>query len=238
MIRIDDLTVQFGGVIALDAVSLDIADAIVGIIGPNGAGKTTLINTLSGFVAPTRGSVDVDNFDLLGHAPHLRARWGLARSFQKVQIVEDLTVADHVAAVLDCHSMPAAERRSAETAALDFVGLTGFSSALGNALNPFQRRMTEIARCLAAQPRIVLLDEPGGGLSEAEMDMLRRILSAIPERYGAQVLLIDHDVELIRATCGKTAVLDFGRLIAYGPTDQVLQDPQVKAAYLGLEPAA
>ena len=124
------------------------------------------------------------------------------------------------------------------SSALEFVGLTGLSGTSGHALNPFQRLMTEIARCLAAQPRIVLLDEPGGGLSETEVDFLRRVISAIPERYGAQVLLIDHDVELIRATCGKTAVLDFGRLIAYGPTDRVLQDAKVKAAYLGVEPTA
>ncbi|WP_136656641.1 ATP-binding cassette domain-containing protein [Nitratireductor sp. XY-223] len=233
MIEISGLSVHFGGVCALDGVSLRICDDVAGIIGPNGAGKSTLVNVLSGFVRPSSGSVLVEGTDLLSLSPHRRARWGLSRSFQKVQIVDDLRVEDHVQVVLDARQRTRHEREKTTRDVLAYVGLTSRAGALGAELNQFERRMTEIARCLAAAPRIVLLDEPGGGLSEVETARLRAVIEGIRPRFGAQVLLIDHDVDLIRAVCGRTAVLDFGRLIAFGPTRTVLQDDQVKAAYLG-----
>ncbi|WP_419911630.1 ABC transporter ATP-binding protein [Hoeflea sp.] len=233
MIEIRDLSVHFGGVFALDSVTIQIGEDVAGIIGPNGAGKSTLINVLSGFVRPTRGQVLVEGTDLLSISPHQRARWGLARSFQKVQIVDDLRVDDHLQVVLDARQRTRHEREKTTRDVLDYVGLSGRADVPGSELNQFERRMTEIARCLAAAPRVVLLDEPGGGLSETETARLRSVIEGIRPHFGAQVLLIDHDVDLIRAVCGRTAVLDFGRLIAYGPTRTVLQDEQVKAAYLG-----
>lgn len=233
MIGIRDLTVNFGGVVALDRLTMDIVGGVVGIIGPNGAGKTTLINALSGFVSPSAGQVIIDGFDLLSLKPHRRARWGLARSFQQVHTVPDLTVKEQVRAALDFQTMRGRESRMAVEHALDYVGLGDLANRAGRRLNPFQKRMTEVARCLALRPRIVLLDEPGGGLSEAEVTKLRDVIEGIGAEFGAQVVLIDHDVRLIRAVCIKTAVLDFGRLIAYDLTEPVLADRRVMAAYLG-----
>lgn len=233
MISIRDLTVNFGGVVALDRLTLDIDGDVVGIIGPNGAGKTTLINVLSGFVSPSDGRVIVEDCDLLSLKPHRRARWGLARSFQKVHNVPDLTVEEQVRAALDFRTTQRHEKRKAVGRALDYVGLGELTDRAGHRLNPFQQRMTEIARCLASGPKLVLLDEPGGGLSETEVTKLRDVIGGIRSDFGAQVLLIDHDVRLIRAVCIKTAVLDFGKLIGYDRTEQVLADDRVMAAYLG-----
>jgi branched-chain amino acid transport system ATP-binding protein len=235
MIRISDLSVHFGGVVALDNITVDIKDDIVGVIGPNGAGKTTLVNVLSGFVLPDSGTVDVEGVDLLSLAPHKRARWGLARSFQKVQTADNLTVADNIWVSLDTSASPGMKKHAALNRVLDYVGLADMADVPAYKLNPCQRRMTELARCLVASPRIVLLDEPGGGLSEMEVDKLRQVIGNIKTIFGAQVLLIDHDVELIKSVCSKTMVLDFGELIAFGPTETVLQDENVKAAYLGTE---
>ncbi|MZR31624.1 ABC transporter ATP-binding protein [Sneathiella litorea] len=235
MIKISDLTVHFGGVVALDNITVDIQDDIVGVIGPNGAGKTTLINVLSGFVLPDSGAIDVEGVDLLSLAPHRRARWGLARSFQKVQTADNLSVADNIWVSLDTSASIGMRKSAALNRVLEYVGLVDMANVPAAMLNPCQRRMTELARCLVASPRIVLLDEPGGGLSECEVDRLRYVIGNIKANFGAQVLLIDHDVELIRSVCSKTMVLDFGEIIAYGPTETVLQDENVKAAYLGTE---
>lgn len=233
MIRISGISVRYGGVMALDGISADISDDVVGIIGPNGAGKTTLINVLSGFVRPETGSVDVDGLDLLTLSPFRRARWGLSRSFQKVQTAVELSVENLVGVSLDHSDLPKTERDAAIGRALEFVGLSDLRKTKGGDLNSRQQRMTEIARCLVSSPRIVLLDEPGGGMGEAEAEALRAVVTGIRCNFGAQVLLIDHDVDLIRATCSKTVVLDFGKLIAFGPTEAVLRDKTVQAAYLG-----
>ena len=233
MIAIDNLTVSFGGVRAIDGLSLQIAEDVVGVIGPNGAGKTTLINVLSGFVTPAEGCITVHEHDLLSLKPHERARWGLARSFQKVQTVPDLSVEGHVRTALDSQRLPERDKQTIIEKLLEFTGLAGLQSRPGRSLDTRQRRMTEIARCLAASPKIVLLDEPGGGLSESEVDELRDLISSIHREFGAMVVLIDHDVELIKAVCSHTAVLDFGKLIIYGETGKVLQDEKVRTAYLG-----
>ncbi len=233
MIDISNLTVKFGGVVALDDLSLKITDDVVGLIGPNGAGKTTLTNAFSGFVNVSSGSVSVNGLNLIDMPPHKRTRWGVARSFQKVQTVFDLTVEEHLNTVLDAKGASGQLREKAIVRALNFVGLAAQRKTLGVDLNPYHRRMTEIAKCLVGAPRIILLDEPGGGLSESEMLELRRIILGIHPEFGAQILLVDHDVDLIRDVCTSTVVLDFGKLIAFGPTEEVLQDEVVKAAYLG-----
>jgi ABC-type branched-subunit amino acid transport system ATPase component len=237
MIQITNLSVDFGGVRAVNEVTVNLNQQIVGIIGPNGAGKTTLLNVLSGFVKPTFGSVLVFDEDLLAMPAHQRARWGLRRTFQTEQVVEDLSVWDNVAVMLDPIWQNRAERRAQVQAAVDYVGLTGSEARLGQHLNAYERRLVEIGRAIVGRPRIVLMDEPGAGLSEVERDQLQELIKGIPERFGAVVVLVDHDVNLIAATCHSTAVLDFGSLIAYGPTRVALQDEKVKAAYLGVEAA-
>lgn len=237
MIQIAHLSVDFGGVRAVNEVTVTLDQQIVGVIGPNGAGKTTMLNVLSGFVKPTSGVVLAFGQDLLSMPAHQRARWGLRRTFQTEQVVEDLSVWDNVAVMLDPIWQSQAERRVQVQAALDFVGLSGSERRLGQNLNAYERRLVEIGRAVVGRPRIVLMDEPGAGLSEAERDNLQALIKGIPERFGALVVLIDHDVNLIAATCHSTAVLDFGSLIAYGPTRAVLQDKTVKAAYLGVKAA-
>lgn len=234
MITINGLTVKFGGVTALDDLTVALEDRIVGVIGPNGAGKTTLTNALSGFVQPAAGKAHIDGVDMLGLPPHQRSRRGLARSFQKVQIVPDLTVRDHLMTVLEANGTERSERRQAIDQALEYVGMQDKVSRLGASLNLYEQRLTEIAKCLVGNPRVILLDEPGGGLSESETQHLRKLITGIRDAYNAQILLIDHDVELIRDVCSALVVLDFGRLISSGPTEDVLADEAVKTAYLGL----
>ena len=235
MIQIANLSVDFGGVRAVNEVTVTLDQQIVGVIGPNGAGKTTVLNVLSGFIKPTFGSVVAFGQDLLAMPAYQRARWGLRRTFQTEQVVEDLRVWDNVAVMLDPLWQNRTERRAQVQAALDYVGLTGSEARLGQNLNAYERRLVEIGRAIVGQPRIVLMDEPGAGLSETERDQLQELIKGIPDRFGAIVVLIDHDVNLIAATCHSTAVLDFGSLIAYGPTRAILQDNKVKAAYLGVE---
>lgn len=233
MISIDGLTVTYGGVVALDNVTLTFTDDVTGLIGPNGAGKTTMTNAFSGFAPVAGGKIVIDGLSLLDLRPHQRARWGLARSFQKVQTVDDLTVEQHLLAVCDTKGIARSLRADVIEDVLDFVNILNRRTTTGGDLNPYERRMCEIAKCLIGRPKIILLDEPGGGLSEAEMQNLRDIITQTKTRFGAQIIMVDHDVDLVRDVCHSTAVLDFGKLIAFGPTQEVLQDEVVKTAYLG-----
>ncbi len=234
MLETSNVTVRFGGVVALDNVSARFAEPVSGIIGPNGAGKTTLMNVISGFV-PAEGRVQMGGDDLLRLSPHRRAHWGLRRSFQKEEIANDLTVRENVMVQMD-HRLGGAAAKRAETARmLDFVGMGDKADKAGAALNSFERRLTDVAKCLVGRPKLIMFDEPAGGLSVDETRRLGTLVKAIHGETGAQVLVIDHDVDLIADICTETLVLDFGRQIAFGRTAQVLADPKVKAAYLGTE---
>lgn len=235
MIVLSGLTVRFGGLVALDAISAHFSAAVSGIIGPNGAGKTTTMNVISGFLTPTEGSVTGDGVDLIAMAPHRRPRWGLRRSFQREQIADDLTVRDNLLSLADNLPGSAADHRADVERALDFVGITAMAGRMGATLNTYERRLTDLARCLVGQPRLIMLDEPAGGLTVEESAHLGNIILKIRDFCSAQVLVIDHDVDLIARICAQTLVLDFGRRIAFGPTAEVLADPGVKAAYLGIE---
>ena len=169
MIDIDNVTVGFGGVVALRNVSVRLDAPVVGIIGPNGAGKTTFLNVFSGFVAPSSGQITAFGERLLKLSPHRRARWGLRRSFQKEQVVDELTVEDNVRVILDPLGLSAAERETHLAAALEFTGITAARKTRASELNALERRMTELARCAAGHPRIVMLDEPGAGFSQTEV---------------------------------------------------------------------
>ncbi len=162
-----------------------------------------------------------------------RAAFGLRRTFQTEQVVENLSVWDNVAAALDNLATGTKSRKELISAVLQYVGLLDGAERTGFSLNACDRRLVEIARCIIGQPRLVMMDEPGAGLSESEADHLRDVIIGIPEFCNAQVLLVDHDVDLISATCEETLVLDFGCKIAFGKTADVLNDPKVRAAYLG-----
>jgi branched-chain amino acid transport system ATP-binding protein len=235
MIELEGITVRFGGLLALDGIDAAFAAPVSGIIGPNGAGKTTTMNVISGFLTPTAGSVMVDGIDLLALAPHRRPRWGLRRSFQREQIADDLTVRDNLLSLADNLPGSRAEHRIAVDRALDFVGISAMAQRPGATLNTYERRLTDLARCLVGQPRLIMLDEPAGGMTVEESEHLGDVILTIREFCKAQVLVIDHDVDLIARICAETLVLDFGRRIAFGATAAVLADPAVKAAYLGTE---
>jgi branched-chain amino acid transport system ATP-binding protein len=238
VLAIENLTVQFGGVRPLDDVSIQFGEGTCGLIGPNGAGKTTLFNVLSGFVAPVSGRATAWNEDLLELSAFRRARWGLRRTFQQDQVIDELSVWDNVSLALD-HTRRSTNR-SLHTVedVLQFVSVDAATTALGRTLTALQRRLVELARALVGSPRLVLLDEPAAGLTDAESAALGQVIRSVPARFDALVVLIDHDMELVASTCDETAVLDFGRLIASGPTAHVLRDPQVMLAYLGREEVA
>ena len=225
---VEDLTVVFGGVKPINDVSLVFERDVCGLVGPNGAGKTTFFNVLSGFVVPAAGRLTFDGVDLLAMSAAKRARWGLRRTFQQEQVIHDLTAWDNVRLAAE-HS---GGGRDAVETAVDFVGLRGLDRP-GSELSMLERRLVELAKTVCGQPRLVLLDEPGAGLDATETDQLIGLISRIPADFGALVILVDHDMDLVSTVCGTTAVLDFGQLIAHGPTAEVLASTEVRRAYLG-----
>ncbi|MBV9606004.1 MAG: ABC transporter ATP-binding protein [Solirubrobacterales bacterium] len=235
MIEVSDLTVRFGGVIPLDGMSVTFERGTCGLIGPNGAGKTTFFNVLSGFVKPVSGQITAFGEDLLKMAHYRRARWGVRRTFQTEQAIEELSVYEKVGLIHEQSKVTGSSRREDVLGAIDFVKLDIDPNAKVRTLGAAQRRLVEVARAVVGKPRLVLLDEPAAGLPEEETELLSEVIRAIPEHMGALVILVDHDMSLVSSCCEVTAVLDFGRLIASGPTDEVLRDERVMRAYLGTE---
>ena len=235
MIAVTGLTVRFGGVTPIDDMNVTFDRGVNGLIGPNGAGKTTFFNVLSGFVTPTHGAVAAFGADLLTMANFRRVHWGLRRTFQTEQAVATMTVFENVLMVLEHTGAPASARRSSVVDAAGFVGLGRVLDHKVGALGAAERRLVEVARAVVGTPKLVLLDEPAAGLPDEETAMLGDVISRIPDFSGALVILVDHDMELVGQTCERTAVLDFGHVIASGPTSEVLADPHVMAAYLGTE---
>jgi branched-chain amino acid transport system ATP-binding protein len=232
-VEVTGLTVRFGGVTSLDQVSVTFAAGTCGLIGPNGAGKTTLFNVLSGFVRPAAGTVRAFGDDLLSMVHYRRARWGLRRTFQTEQAIEELSVFDNVAMVHEHARLHRTARRRDVLGAIEFAGLGDCAFARVRALAAGQRRLVEVARAVVGRPRLVLLDEPAAGLPDDETRHLAGVIRRIPEQAGALTILVDHDMSLVSACCETTAVLDFGKLIASGPTAEVLRDDRVIRAYLG-----
>jgi branched-chain amino acid transport system ATP-binding protein len=235
VIEVQGLTVRFAGVTPIDDMSVVFPGGTCGLIGPNGAGKTTFFNVLSGFVRPARGAIRGFGEDLLAMADFRRARWGLRRTFQTEMAIEGLSVYDNVAMIHEHSGAKRSARRADVLDAMEFVGLRVPPKTKVGGLGASERRLVELARAVVGRPRVVLLDEPAAGLPAAETDQMGAVIKRIPEAFGALVVLVDHDMELVSACCETTAVLDFGRLIASGATADVLRDEHVMRAYLGTE---
>ncbi|HKP18614.1 MAG TPA: ATP-binding cassette domain-containing protein [Gaiellaceae bacterium] len=235
MLQTENLTVRFGGVTPIDGISVVFESGTCGLIGPNGAGKTTFFNVLSGFVKPATGTITAFGENLLKMPDFRRARWGLRRTFQTEMAIEQLSVFDNVAMIHEHSGARRSSRREDVLAAIDFVGLRASPKAKVGSLGARERRLVEVARAVVGQPRLVLLDEPAAGLPDEETEHLGELIRKIPTEVGALVILVDHDMSLVSACCRTTAVVDFGKLIASGPTPEVLRNEHVMRAYLGTE---
>jgi branched-chain amino acid transport system ATP-binding protein len=238
MLRAEGLTVHFGGVHALDGVDLSVATGrVTGLIGPNGAGKTTLFNAVTGLQPPTRGRVVLDGVDITDTKPHQRARAGIARTFQRLEVFDTMSVRENVLVGIDARNSWGAGHRAPRPTAdalLERVGLIGVAEEPVDVLPTGLARLVELARGLATEPRLLLLDEPASGLDETETAALGSLLLDLASD-GVGVLLVEHDVELVNRICTDVFVLDFGRLIAHGSPEEIRADPVVQAAYLGDE---
>ncbi|HEX7444464.1 MAG TPA: ABC transporter ATP-binding protein [Acidimicrobiales bacterium] len=264
VLTVESVAVRFGGVAALSDANLTVrAGTVTGLIGPNGAGKTTLFNVISGLQTPDRGTVKLFETDITKMKPHRRARLGLARTFQRLELFGTLSAGENVQVGLESSvkwwqwrhvkrsfpwvksgvptvdGVPEGEPTGPGSIAvvtsdrlLEGVGLGGLGSDQASAMPTGQARMVELARALAMAPKILLLDEPGSGLDDAESQALGELLTTLA-KGGMGVLLVEHDMELVMRICNYIYVLDFGDVIAAGTPEEIRKDPMVQAAYLG-----
>jgi sulfate-transporting ATPase len=238
------LTVRFGGTVAVDSVDLDVNPGeVVGLIGANGAGKTTCIDAITGFVRPAAGTVELGGLRIESWPAHRRARRGLTRSFQSLELFDDVTVRENLLAATDRRDRksllfePLFPRESslpsAAVAAIRDLELEEDLERNPDELPYGQRRLVAIARAIAAAPSVLLLDEPAAGLSDAESAEVSLLIRRLADEWGIGILLVEHDMSVIMGTCDRIAVLEFGRLIAVGTPDEVRNDSAVRQAYLG-----
>jgi branched-chain amino acid transport system ATP-binding protein len=231
-LAVRDVTVRFGGQLALDGVDLAAeAGQVTGLIGPNGAGKTTLFDVITGLRAARHGKVELDGHDLSRSPPYRRARLGLARTFQRLELFGLLTVRENVEL-----AAAVAQGRSAARHAgglLELVGLADLADVRADELSTGKARLVELARALATEPRVLLLDEPASGQDEQETASFGRLLGEIAGQ-GVAVVLVEHDVQLVMQTCQVVHVLDVGSILAVGTPDEVQRNQAVLDAYLGV----
>lgn len=228
VLAVDDVTVTFGSVTALQHASLEVSEGeIVGLIGPNGAGKSTMVDVVSGFLPQHDGTVRLAGESLNGLGPDVRARRGLRRTFQQDRVPPSLTVGDYVEFVAQ-----GASTRDEIREALEFFGCPAPRTRITN-VDVGTRRIVEVAANLLAKPKVLVLDEPAAGLSHDEHIALGQRLRRVPERFGTSILIIEHDLDLVRTVCDRVTVLNFGAVLASGTVDEVLNNPEVAKAYMG-----
>jgi branched-chain amino acid transport system ATP-binding protein len=249
LLEVEHVGIRFGGVQALDDIGFEVREGeIVGLIGPNGAGKTTMFNIVSGVLDADRGQVRYQGRELRGMRPHRRARMGIARTFQNLQLFRRMTVLENLMVPVDASArrglladalrLPVSrfeERRAEERAhaLLHFLGIDDVGGSIAGDLPIGIQRRVELGRALCLKPRLLLLDEPAAGLDARETAELAATLTRVRDRFELTMLLVDHDMALVMRACEHIYVLDFGRLIAEGPPEQIRENTTVIRAYLG-----
>jgi branched-chain amino acid transport system ATP-binding protein len=248
-LAIEGLTVRFGGLVAVDELNLSVdARSIQSLIGPNGAGKTTVINAIMGLCPTAQGSIRFQGQEILGAPAHMISRAGIARSFQNIEVFPEMTVFENVlvgahsqveygsfSAMLRTRAFRAGERTIVEHAnrLLKIIGMQGETDILAGSLPFGKQRLLELARALASNPKLLLLDEPAAGLRAIEIDALNDRLVKLRDEYNLTILLVDHAMQVVMNISDRVTVLNFGCKIAEGSADTVRADPQVQQAYLG-----
>ncbi|MGX7198265.1 ABC transporter ATP-binding protein [Enterococcus nangangensis] len=248
LLEVEHLTKNFGGLSAVANVTLSVeADEIVGLIGPNGAGKTTLFNLLTGVYPPTEGKITFAGNDVAKLAPYQVAMLGVGRTFQNIRLFKDLTVLENVMVALHPTNsnlltsilrLPGYYQRIAQQEAaalkmLEFFDLADKAAIKASNLPYGQQRVLEIARALAMKPKILFLDEPAAGMNPNETNELTQLIRKIHQEFGVAIVLIEHDMSLVMEVCQRICVLEYGRVLKIGTPQEVQNDPQVIAAYLG-----
>lgn len=248
LLSVKGVSKEFGGITAVDGVTFTVERGqSVGLVGPNGAGKTTLFNCVCGQLRAERGRVEFDGYELTGMPPHLRVRLGIGRTFQRIEVFPEMTVRDHLLVADRAHrrqghlwkdllnlSKPTSEEMARSDAVMELVGIESMADVVVGALGLGSCRLVELARALVGEPRLLMADEPSSGLDVHETHELATVLRTLQSEHGMAVLLVEHDLGMVGEVVDRVVVMDLGRLIAQGTFDEVMAEPEVRHAYLGV----